>query len=189
MPVFNYEPYHNPYVQSMSALIQAQGQAQAEGALRSGQVWGNAIQGIGQEIGQIPGQIQAQKMKALQMQDIQGQIAERQSLAAERQTKLADMKAIDAAYAQNGAAGRDTVLAGLPGHLKATVQAQFDSSDKAHAEAQKAQEDADRLTTEAFADTASSVKTHNYDPVALQTSISTSATPTSRSAIATESDA
>jgi hypothetical protein len=97
MPPFQYEPYHNPYVQSMSALIQAQGQAQAEGALRSGQVWGNAIQGIGQEVAQIPQQIQAQKMKALQMQDIQGQIAERQSLAAERQQTLAAAQAGSAA--------------------------------------------------------------------------------------------
>lgn len=180
-PPFSYSGYSNPYVQSMTALLQRPGdieaqramtvaQAQGNAAQQSGQAYGNAIQGAGQAIAAIPQQIQQQKMEALKAQDIQGQIAERNAQAAERVQKAADLKALDTAYQQPG--GREAILSSLPGHLKPTVQAQFDSSDKAHSEAQKAQEEADRLTTEAFADTASSIKAHGYDPVAAQLAIS-----------------
>lgn len=107
-PVFNYERYSNPYVQSISSLLEQPGQieaqraqtigtAQANAALQGGQAWGNAIQGAGQAIGQIPQQIEAQKLKAAQLADIQGQIAERNATAKEKQQHLAAMAAGEAA--------------------------------------------------------------------------------------------
>lgn len=107
-PVFNYDRYTNPYVQSISALLQQPGEieaqraqmignAQANAAIGSGQAWGNAIQGAGQAISQIPQQIEAQKLKAAQLADIKGQIAERNAAAAEKQQHLAAMAAGEAA--------------------------------------------------------------------------------------------
>lgn len=96
MPPFQYEPYHNPYVAPMTALIQAPGQieaqkavaianAQAAAAQQRGQAWAGAAQNIGQTVAAIPAQMQQQKLDALKMQDIQGQIAERNARAAEMQ--------------------------------------------------------------------------------------------------------
>ncbi len=63
--------------------------AAAEAARQKGAIWGGAINQIGQSIAAIPGNIQHQKSLDLQQQDIQAQIAERQSLAQERQAKVA----------------------------------------------------------------------------------------------------
>ncbi len=78
--------------------------AAAEAARQKGAIWGGAINQIGQSIAAIPGNIQHQKSLDLQQQDIQAQIAERQSLAQERQAKVAqeqraesDAKLFDAA--------------------------------------------------------------------------------------------
>lgn len=95
MPPFQYQPFVSPYVQSISALLQAPGQieaqraqtvgnAQAQAAQASGQAYGNAAQ----QIGQIPQQMQAQKTAQLQQQDIAAQIKERQAIAADRQRTL-----------------------------------------------------------------------------------------------------
>lgn len=61
MPPFQYERYQNPFVSSISALLEQPGQieaqraqtignAQANAALQGGQAWGNAIQGAGQAV-------------------------------------------------------------------------------------------------------------------------------------------
>lgn len=63
MPPFEYTPYRNPYVQSISALMeqpanleaqkaQAIAQIQARASREKGQIWANAISGAGQLIGQ-----------------------------------------------------------------------------------------------------------------------------------------
>ncbi len=156
--------------EQIAHLYEELGRARASGVLGAGQATGAALGQIGQTISSLPQQIEQQKMQGLQRQDIQGQIAERNALAAERMSKQADLKALDEAYQQPG--GRDAILAKLPGHLKPTVQAQFDSSDKAHADAQTAQQNADRLATDAFADTGAAIKAHGYDPTSAQLAIS-----------------
>ncbi len=71
MGPFQFETYHNPYVQSITQLMQAPaqaqaqaattiGQAQAQAALARGQAWSGAIQNLGQ----IPLQIQAMRQSA-----------------------------------------------------------------------------------------------------------------------------
>jgi hypothetical protein len=69
---FQYTPYRNQYVGSMTDLMgrgrDAEAQAlitaanaQAQAAQVSGQAWGGALQGIGNTIAAIPGQMQAQQ--------------------------------------------------------------------------------------------------------------------------------
>ena len=69
---FQYRPYRNQYVGSIADLMgrgrDAEAQAlitaanaQAQAAQVSGQAWGGAVQGIGNTIAAIPGQIQAQQ--------------------------------------------------------------------------------------------------------------------------------
>ena len=69
---FQYTPYRNQYVGSITDLMgrgrDAEAQAlidsanaQAQAAQVSGQAWGGAVQGIGNTIAAIPGQIQAQQ--------------------------------------------------------------------------------------------------------------------------------
>jgi hypothetical protein len=72
---FQYRPRQNRYVGSITDLMgrgrDAEAQAlitaanaQAQAAQASGQAWGGAIQGIGNTIGAIPGQLQAQQDRA-----------------------------------------------------------------------------------------------------------------------------
>lgn len=174
MPDFVYQGYRNPFVGTLSALIQAPGEiearraqavgaAQAAAAQQSGQAIGQAVQGAGQAIAAIPGNIQQARVA-------QDKATIRQAQIAQLKRQAADLDALDKAYSQPG--GREAIINALPGHLRPTVQAQFDSSDKAHAEAANAQENADRLATDAFADTAAGVKAHGYDPSFMQGAIS-----------------
>lgn len=144
-------------------LIRAQGQDAARSALQRGQdsanLWNTVGNSIQQGVGAVTQAVQdapRRKMEALQLQDAQN--------------KANDLKALDNAYSQTG--GRDAVINALPGHLKGTVLKQFEDMDKAHSEAQKAQEEADRLTTDAFADTGVQIRSHAYDPSAAQLAIS-----------------
>ena len=75
MPPFRYKPNQNRYVGSIADLMgrgnDAEAQAlitsanaQAQAAQASGQAWGGAVQGIGNTIAAIPGQMQAQQDRA-----------------------------------------------------------------------------------------------------------------------------
>ena len=79
---FQYRPRQNRYVGSITDLMgrgrDAEAQAlitaanaQAQAAQASGQAWGGAIQSIGNTIGAIPGQLQAQqdRERALKAED------------------------------------------------------------------------------------------------------------------------
>ena len=72
---FQYRPHQNRYVGSITDLMgrgrDAEAQAlitaanaQAQAAQASGQAWGGAVQGIGNTIAAIPGQLQAQQDRA-----------------------------------------------------------------------------------------------------------------------------
>ena len=72
---FEYTPYRNPYIGTIADLM-ARGEdakakalidvasAQARAAEAKGQIYGNAISSIGQQIGNIPAQMQANKEQA-----------------------------------------------------------------------------------------------------------------------------
>jgi hypothetical protein len=77
---FQYTPYRNQYVGSITDLMgrgrDAEAQAlidsanaQAQAAQVSGQAWGGAVQGIGNTIAAIPGQIQAQQDRELALEN------------------------------------------------------------------------------------------------------------------------
>lgn len=85
---FQFDQYRNPFVSSISSLMQAPaqaqaqaaltgGQAQANAALQNGQAWSGAANQIGQTVAAIPQQMQQQKMQALQTQHLQGEIEDR----------------------------------------------------------------------------------------------------------------
>ena len=72
---FEYQAYRNPYVGTIAELLSRGEDAKAKALIDvanaqaraqevRGQAWGGAIEGIGQTIAAIPGQIQAQKDQA-----------------------------------------------------------------------------------------------------------------------------
>ena len=80
---FVYPQYHSPYVQSLTQLIMAPGEAQAEAAksigqaqaqaqLSSGNAWANAANQIGQTVAAVPQQLETQKRNALQRNPVCG---------------------------------------------------------------------------------------------------------------------
>jgi|SRR5215831_1400800 len=97
---FQYQPFDSgPWVQTIGQLMRAgpdaqaraleiAGQAQANAALQSGNAWAGAIQNVGQAIAQVPGQIlaarradQEQQIRALQLGQMQRQVAGQKALA------------------------------------------------------------------------------------------------------------
>ena len=87
MAPFVYQPYSNPYVNSITQLMERQGeipaqaalqigQAQANAAAQQGQIYGGMAQQLGQQLGQIPQEIERQKRQALQDQIIGAQVAD-----------------------------------------------------------------------------------------------------------------
>jgi hypothetical protein len=105
---FQYQPYEGaaPFVRSIGELLANQGQiraqqaqqvaqAQARAAELSGQAYVGAAQQIGSTIGQIPQQMQAQKTRDVQMQDVKAQIDERNAVAAQRKAATDGLAAVD----------------------------------------------------------------------------------------------
>ena len=101
---FQYTPYRNQYVGSITDLMgrgrDAEAQAlidsanaQAQAAQVSGQAWGGAVQSIGNTIAAIPGQMQAQQDRDLEREATQADIgliaARTESMAAEDQRRIA----------------------------------------------------------------------------------------------------
>jgi len=89
---FQYTPYQNRYVGSIADLMgrgrDAEAQAlitaanaQAQAAQASGQAWGGAIQGIGNTIAAIPGQMQAQQDRETALKAQEADIAYTQARA------------------------------------------------------------------------------------------------------------
>lgn len=164
MGPFTFEAYHNPYVQSISQLMMAPAQAQAQGALTaadaqaraqiaSGQAWAGAAQGIGQSVEQAFDP--RNQLIAAQLDEVK--------------QRRADLQAFDKAFAQPG--GRDAVLSALPGHLKLSVLKQFNDADESAAKVQEATLGAEKATTGYIQTLAEIAKAHNYDPMAFQGSL------------------
>ena len=92
---FQYTPNRNPYVGSITDLMgrgrDAEAQAlitaanaQAQAAQASGQAWGGAVQSIGNTIGAIPGQLQAQQDRDMALADRARVIKQRELEDADR---------------------------------------------------------------------------------------------------------
>ena len=182
---FQFEQYRNPYVQSISDLMQEPGRAsaqaattignaQAQGAINSGNAlaqaaaqrgaaYVGAVNQIGQTIGAIPQQIQQQKIQALQTQNLQQQVAQ-------GGRAMADMQALDKAYATPG--GRQAIIDALPGHLRPSVQKQFTDADEAAAKVQETQLKVTQAQTDYLAGLAGGIRDHGYEPSAAQLALS-----------------
>jgi len=86
---FEYTPYRNPYIGTIADLM-ARGEdakakalidvasAQARAAEAKGQIYGNAISSIGQQIGNIPAQMQANKEQAFKAEQQARMVREQQ---------------------------------------------------------------------------------------------------------------
>jgi hypothetical protein len=94
MGPFQFETYHNPYVQSISSLMmapaqaQAQaattiGEAQARAALQQGQAWSGALNNIGQTVAALPQQIARVKQEGTINQLNELKLKEQQSAIAD----------------------------------------------------------------------------------------------------------
>jgi hypothetical protein len=100
MAQFVYQPYQNPYVNSISQLIARQGEIPAQAALAAGNAQANAAvqsgQAIGgaiQSIGQIPQQMQQMKQQQLQQEAIATRTAiEKQQLANAQRVQAAQQR-------------------------------------------------------------------------------------------------
>jgi hypothetical protein len=101
---FKYTPYRNEYVGSITDLMgrgnEAEAQAliasanaQAQAAQVSGQAWGGAVQGIGNTIAAIPGQIQAQQDRKLALEDSKLTRKQREASMAYTDARTASMVA------------------------------------------------------------------------------------------------
>lgn len=159
---------------TIADLLVEKGRAQAAGVAGAGNAWGQGLANIGQTIGAIPQQIAQQKA------DAQTRALRAAQLAA-TQAPLQDQAAIDAASltpsgpTQSGVPmappTRQQILDRVPGHLRATVQSQFDSADESAAKAKKAQLDAEAATQDYVTTIAEHVASHNFDPGAAQVAI------------------
>ena len=168
MPPFTYEPYRNPHVGSLSQLLMAPGQieaqraqtvgnAQAQAAQASGQAWGNAIQGAGQA---VSGAIQQATDPRRKLEAAQLESAMLENDAAKQ--RKADLIALDQAMSTPG--GLDAVLKAAPGHLQPAILKSYQEAQRigndAKASAQKARE----LQQEHFGYLGAQIKQNAYDP-------------------------
>lgn len=168
MAPFQYDRYVSPYTNNIAELIQRQGEIPAQAALRVGDAQagaalarGNAWAGAAQNAGQaVSGAIQ-------QATDPRRKLEAQQLIEAKQRT--ADLQAFDKAFQQPG--GRDAVLNALPGHLRPTVMKQFTDADTAAATVQETQLKAESATTSYVQTLAEISKAHNYDPIAMQFSL------------------
>jgi hypothetical protein len=175
-PVFEYQPYHAPYVSTIADLIRAPGEAQAQAALESGRAWAGAAQGVGQA---VTGAIQQatdprRKVEAMQLEEGQ--------LGIDKQKRdLAAQKALDDAFAgavKPGADGQpqfdaQALVSHLPGHLVPGVMQSIQQINDA---ALKLQETKGKLTQQNIdlaAGLLNGVKASGYDSASFLRAIRT----------------
>lgn len=186
MAPFQYSNFENKFAGSINDILARRGDIAAAAAQRAGVILSNGtraigdIQARGQEqagqaiAGAVGGAVQAvgaipEHAAALQAQDVQRQGQQLDLQAKQRQT--ADLQALDKAYQDSGG-NRDAIINALPGHLRSKVAADFETFDKAHAEASELQQKADAAKTSAFASAGMAIRGHGYDPTAAQLTIS-----------------
>lgn len=165
MPIYQYGGYRSPYVQSISALLEAPGQieaqraqtigtAQARAAQQSGQAWAGAAQGIGNVLEQYQRMREAAPLKAAQLAATQSQTGERNSLTAERnqQTAARTQAGVDSAVIGK-ILGEGGDLASIKKALTGTTEARLiPQIEKSFEDAAKRKADFDKV----IADTAKS---------------------------------
>lgn len=153
-------PQTVPFVRSLyqpdlriSDLLLRSGSDAAEAERRRGlitaQLWGN----VGQTIAGIPREIQNYKESEQRQQ-----LGALNLKAAQRQDQ--DVSAMDSAFQQPD---RDSILNALPGHLRPTVQKQFNDADTSAAKLQKLHGEVEQANNEYLAGLGQSVAEHGYD--------------------------
>jgi hypothetical protein len=142
MPIFQYQNYTNPYGPSIAEALQHQGDIQAAGALRAGDLEGEAARqqgaierqmwgGLGQGIAAIPQQMQANREAALRDQALRQQTAVTAMTLEDRQRQRdADTqigKLLDATpRGPNGTYDVRAFTSNLPGDLAKYAQPYID---------------------------------------------------------------
>ena len=102
MPPFQYKTFVDPYVGSIAQLMGQQGERQADAAeriaairaqeaLQRGEIWGGAIQGIGETIGRLPADYQEAKDRQFQ-EDQRKRLLEEQGRADAGRTLYGDIQ-------------------------------------------------------------------------------------------------
>ncbi len=102
-------PYRSAYAPKLADLLMRQGDIAAQREMDRGRIWGGAVQGIGQQVGGVLGQIAQQKADAprLAMENEAAQL----DLDAKRRTSQAGARADQEAEALKTAKTRDDIFA------------------------------------------------------------------------------
>lgn len=128
-----------------------------------GDEWLGTLANMAQMVASIPERRARAAQQRMQME--QQQLALQSS-----QQKVADLKAIDEAFASGDS---ESVLSRLPGHLQPTIRKQFAEIGESNAKRTKALEDARKASEDTIARALSVVREHGYDPRFAQGTIST----------------
>jgi hypothetical protein len=149
-------PYQSQNTGRITDLLMEPGRIAAQAALQKGQAWAGAAQNIGQTASRTLTSLleERQQAPARKLQALQVEGAQRQA---------DDVKALDAAYQQPD---RESVLAAVPGHLKATVTKQFQDADEQALRLKKTKEDIKGAEADYFGGLGYAIQQHAYDPTA-----------------------
>lgn len=161
---FQFQPYQ-PDTGTIAELLLRGGRSQADAlrqvaaaranaTMQSGQAWSGAANTIGAAFGAVPGQMQ-------QMQD-DAQRREMNTLQVNAARRgEADVTALDTAFGQG--TSREDILNRLPGHLRPTVEKQFQDADERALKARELKDKAAEAERDYLGALAASVKAHDYD--------------------------
>lgn len=160
-------PSNLPFVRSVyqpsltvADLLLRSGDQQADAERRRGEIAAQMWSGIGNAIGQLPGQIaQAKRSSADDVtRNQQQELGALQLTSAKRAD--ADVTAMDAAFKQPD---RDSILNSLPGHLRPAVMKQFTEADTSAAKLTKLHGEIEQANNEYLAGLGQSVAEHGYN--------------------------
>lgn len=152
------------YSVRLADLLLRSADAQAAGLRNSGQIWGSAVQSLGQLPGQVVQQQQQQQEAAqnARLRDQQVQVNDAQLAGAQREA--ADQGALDTAYSSGG--DRAAILSSLPGHLRPTAEKHYAEMDEAASKLKQSRLNADAAEADYMGALAVGVKAFDYSPSA-----------------------
>lgn len=94
MPPYEFSSYRSPYTETIASLLERPGQIAARAGQQKAQAWGQALEQIGQTVGNIPGQIQQAKTSEMQQAHLKAQALEDTAQAQERIQATAQREAL-----------------------------------------------------------------------------------------------
>lgn len=150
---YRYDTYRDARAGSIADLLARRGEIAARGAEQGGQIWGGAVQNIGQTVAAIPQQIQQQKRQARQDASDDLALQGQRDAAGERKRLSDERGAFDSALRDSMVTNPDTglttydrqkaqqlVVGGNMGHLWPQISEILDASDAADTALTKAHE-------------------------------------------------